>query len=324
MERKYRYDEFLEEVRFQVEQVLPQYRVTIESGIKTNDVVLRGIQIKREGEPVGLCMYLENWYERYLDGMKLGSIVEEIVRKLPAEMEREVLDTSLLLDYEQVRSHICYSLINPAYNVKILEERPHTPFLDLEKVYEVDAGFLLADTQPARVAIRYGMLETWGVTEEEIRKEAEKNTPQIRKPSLASMESVLLEMKDPELPELPEFHGPEMYVLTNEQSWNGAAVLAYPGITEWIADTLKTDFYVLPSSVHETILLTAAGPSINEKELSAMIQEVNITNVRKDEWLGDHPYKYDKTLGILMPVGVGMEKKEEKGLGARTEKRQNR
>ena len=315
MEKKYRYEEFLEEVRFQVEQVLPQYRVTTESTTKTNDVVLRGIQIRREGEPVGLCLYLENSYERYRDGMKLGSIVEEIVRKLPAEMEREVLNTSLLFDYEQVRSHICYSLINPAYNVKILEERPHTPFLDLEKVYEVDAGFLLADTQPARVAIRYGMLETWGVTEEEIRKEAEKNTPQIRRPCLMSMEEALRGIAVP---------ASGMYVLTNEQSLNGAAVLAYPGITEWIADTLKTDFYVLPSSVHETILLTASGPSINEKELSAMIQEVNITNVRKEEWLGDHPYKYDKTLGILMPVGLETEKKEEKELEKRTEKRQNR
>ena len=52
------------------------------------------------------------------------------------------------------------------------------------------------------------------------------------------------------------------------------------------------DFYVLPSSVHETLIIPKdAGMEL--RDLEQMVQEVNQTQVAPQERLSDHVYEYD-------------------------------
>jgi hypothetical protein len=84
-----------------------------------------------------------------------------------------------------------------------------------------------------------------------------------------------------------------MYVLTNYKGINGASCLLYPEILDQIGDKLNADFYILPSSIHELILIIDDG-KMNPISLREMVCEVNQTQVAADEVLSDQVYYYSR------------------------------
>ena len=85
-----------------------------------------------------------------------------------------------------------------------------------------------------------------------------------------------------------------MFVLTNEYWTNGAACIFYTGLLEQISQTLDTDLYIIPSSIHEVILLPL-NEKIDMEELDRMIQQVNQEDLKPGEVLSHHVYMYRRT-----------------------------
>lgn len=83
-----------------------------------------------------------------------------------------------------------------------------------------------------------------------------------------------------------------MYILTNEEKYFGAAALLYPHVLSHISRLLHCNFYVLPSSIHECILVPDSG-QFSKKELETMVREVNETQVEDEEVLSQNVYYYD-------------------------------
>ena len=95
------------------------------------------------------------------------------------------------------------------------------------------------------------------------------------------------EMASQMIPDVPD----TMFVLTNDTKVNGAAAILNDDTRQEIADKVG-DFYVLPSSVHETLIIPKdAGMEL--RDLEQMVQEVNQTQVAPQERLSDHVYEYD-------------------------------
>lgn len=90
-----------------------------------------------------------------------------------------------------------------------------------------------------------------------------------------------------------------MKVLSNTKRLHGAVCMLYPGVLKEMADRMGGDFFILPSSVHETILLPDAGEGLNGA-LRQMIREVNSTKVAPEEVLSDTLYRYDRAMGRVM------------------------
>ena len=90
-----------------------------------------------------------------------------------------------------------------------------------------------------------------------------------------------------------------MYVLTNKQKMFGAGVIFYPGILELIESILGDHFYILPSSVHECILVPDQG-QYSRIELKRMVKEVNDSQVEDEEILSYEIYYYDCKKEALM------------------------
>ena len=84
-----------------------------------------------------------------------------------------------------------------------------------------------------------------------------------------------------------------MYVLTNQNKLNGASCILYEHLLELFADRLGADLYILPSSVHEVILIPATSDT-SFAELSRMVKEVNETQVSPEEILSDHVYYFSR------------------------------
>ncbi len=84
---------------------------------------------------------------------------------------------------------------------------------------------------------------------------------------------------------------PEIYVISNELRIQGAAVIFYTDVLEHFAAEKNSDLILLPSSIHEWLVLTEASAG-EIRELEAMIRDANRQVVLPEEILSDHVYKY--------------------------------
>lgn len=87
-----------------------------------------------------------------------------------------------------------------------------------------------------------------------------------------------------------------LYILTNREKCLGAVSIAIPGEAELIAEQIRSDYYVLPSSIHECLILPDDG-SYEEETLNQLVRSVNMTQVDPSEVLSDHVYHYSRSCG---------------------------
>ena len=145
---------------------------------------------------------------------------------------------------------------------------------------------------------------SWKVTESDIYRAAYENTPKLLNFSIQSMASLFMEkIKTDELcdvtyDDLKGLEENDMFVLTNESRLNGASCMLYDNVLKEFADSVESDLYILPSSIHEVILLPKRE-IYNINDLKSMVHEVNAEEVAPDEVLSDQVYTYDRANGML-------------------------
>ena len=179
-------------------------------------------------------------------------------------------------------------------NKELLSEIPFRHYLDLALIYCVAVD---NDGLHGTVTIHNSHLEAWGLDEEELYLEALKNTPENYKPALNSLKSVVgavFGLEGAESGEALRDDFESLYVASNETSCNGAAVILYPGFLKVISETVGSDLYLLPSSIHEFILVPACS-NVSPDDLSDMVKNVNFTVVSPEEILSDSVYFYNRS-----------------------------
>lgn len=82
------------------------------------------------------------------------------------------------------------------------------------------------------------------------------------------------------------------YVLSNEDKRNGSTCLLYPDLLKEIGGTFDSNFFILPSSIHELILMKDTG-EMSASELQRMVLEVNGTEVEPEEVLSNQVFSYN-------------------------------
>jgi len=162
-----------------------------------------------------------------------------------------------------------------------------------------DDGFL-----SARVTNQ--MMEDYSVTPEQLHQDAIANTPRIFEPKVQSMMEALTG--------IPE-EDPQMMVVTNSQGSLGASALFCEGIMDKAAEHMKGNYFVLPSSIHEVLLLPDDG-TMDREVLEAMVQDVNMTAVSPEDMLSDHVYHYDAKDHVLEKAETYEHRMEQKKLEA--------
>lgn len=261
---------------------------------KNNGVILEGLTVRKEGERAAPAIYLDSYYQEYLAGHPLREIQETILSCCEDNSFSEHFDTDFFMDYRKVKPTVVYKLVNYEKNKKLLERIPHVPFLNLAVVFYC----LLTDTPAgnATVLIHNSHMEYWKITCCELYQDAKENTPRLLPAEVKSMAQVLTELSEglnsPEEDELP------MYVLTNSKKALGAASILYEGILMHCAKWLNSSYYILPSSIHEVILIPEKAVP-DERELSVMVREINRTQVLKTEVLSDQIYFYSFESGQI-------------------------
>lgn len=296
------FEEFKNSVADQIKDFLPEKyadaTVDLQDVTKNNDTVLTGILIKTEESNIAPNIYLEGYFEQYKDGRDMDDILQNIADVRVNHEMAQGFDVSALTDFEQVKDHVVCKLVNAEMNAEYLSDKPHTLIEDLAVVYAVDLGGSEAGHMSA--PITNSLMEQYGVTTEELHDIALHNLSESQI-EFKTMRDVLVDMMFPDgiqeddprafmLP--PEEENPSMYVLSNADKLNGAAALLDSKTMEDISEKLGGDFIVLPSSIHETIVLPL-NEDMDRQTLEAMVQDVNAGQVAPEERLSDHVYMYD-------------------------------
>ncbi len=85
--------------------------------------------------------------------------------------------------------------------------------------------------------------------------------------------------------------GIRMFVLTNMDRYYGDSIILYPGLLQEIRKNMDHDLFLLPSSVHEFIMVPDTG-DIGGDELSELVKSVNETSVGAEDYLSDSVYLF--------------------------------
>ena len=301
------FEEFKQEIADNIKDHLPdQYQdSTIQlNTVQKNNEALDAITITSPDSNVSPTIYLNSFYEDYQNGQDMDTILDHIA---DIRVEHEVaqdFDVSKITDFDQVKDHIAARVVGIEDNSDLLDQRPHAVMDDLAVTYCVMLG---EDANGSMsVPITNQLMETWGVTQEELHDLAKANQDELTPSTFKSMNEVMAEMMIPQMmsdmgvdretaQEMIESMMPpedKMYVLSNEQKLNGAAALLDDKMMDQITEKVGGDFYILPSSVHE-VLIVPADAGMDLKDLEAMVQEVNETQVAPQDRLSDHVYQYD-------------------------------
>ena len=89
--------------------------------------------------------------------------------------------------------------------------------------------------------------------------------------------------------------GQYMYIVSNEKKLNGASAILYKDSLQSIARRLNSDFYIIPSSVHEVIAIPYNDfTKKQESFLKETIAFVNNTEVSTQDVLSNNLYFFSR------------------------------
>ena len=272
------------------------YKVEVKETRKNNGVILHGLLVLPEGRNVAPTIYLEPFLEAYGSGTAFEAIVQRLLDICREEAMKGPVDMGFFRSFEQVRDRICYRLIGRKGNEGLLKEIPYVEFLDLAICfYYAYQGDSLGD---GTILIYNSHMELWGTCTAELLALAKRNTQRLFPWTCRSLEEVLEEIAgqgDGTAGAAAEGLSREvpLKVLSNVKRMYGAICMLYPDVLEGLAQREQGSFYILPSSVHEVILLADTGGGL-PGELKEIVHEGDSTQVPPEEVLSDSLYRYDR------------------------------
>lgn len=284
------------------------YKVRLNDVRKNNGVVLKGLTVMQEDSNISPTIYLNSYYQAYEEGLiTLRYVVNDVMDTYNRNKVNRSIDMRYFLDYESIKSSIVYKLVNTAKNKELLEDVPHLEFMDLSIVFQC----LVARESSgiSSILVHNAHLRLWNVSLEGLYKVAKDNTQQLLGYEIKSMKESLCEMMcEEQLEELDydqymleiEDNIP-IYVLSNKNKIEGASCILYPKLIKDFADAIGSNLYIIPSSIHEVLLLPSTE-MIEVRELKDMIREINDTQVKIEEILSYSLYFFDRDRGKMVQM----------------------
>lgn len=271
------------------------YEVSTTTVLKNNDTRLTGIIIKESGTNIFPTIYLDDLAEAYQDGYPLDYCIDKIIQLYEGHKCTASFDTSDFLNFSSIKNKIYFTLVNTNKNSERLLSIPHMEIMDLSIIFKVLVNSDQLGT--ASVTVCDSLLDSWDITTKELYSIALANTERLFPSQILNICEIL---EKTGVPTPAGLHIP-MYVLSNINKLNGASCILYENVLKNFSRKICSSLYILPSSTHEVILLPTNDSPV-EKDLVAMVKEVNATEVREDEILSDNVYFYSTATNKITPL----------------------
>ena len=306
--------EFREIVKKAVIEAIPRDKrevLTIDNTevVKINDQKLYGIVFHSEGTSSRPTFYLNESYEHYIHGMPLKNIVKQLADSFlfyAAGVDPE-METAFVKDedsgFDDIRDRLAVKVLEKERNREFLENYPHK---------EIDCGFAMVfDVQTVirgndvwRMPVTYDVLNKAGLDEGDLYDAAMDHISEVDPAVLMSLERKQSGKKIKNLFENDKRisnNQKTMYLLTNRCGKYGAATFFYPGMQKRIADRIDDNYYAIPSSLHEFIIVPeSSGADI--ARLCDKLKNDNWSTAHQEDVFSDRVFHYDRKWDQLICV----------------------
>jgi hypothetical protein len=248
---------------------------------KNNGITKVGITVKVVGTNIAPTLY-------FTGKESVDEIVDCCVRKTKTtpKLEKDIKD------WDTIRSGLTLSLVNYDLNKDrdiCIRQIPGTDLGIIVKYLALDdevmgRGFITVTPR---------FLEIWGVSEDTLFIVAEDAFQNVNDYNIKSMTETLCELQGMEYDPTMELFAPTMDIVSNESKCNGAVVVINKNCQKELSKKYNGNFFIIPSSIHECIILPYDEENKRMMIESGMISEVNSTEVAPEEVLSDKLYYYD-------------------------------
>lgn len=315
--------QFAEEVMKRVKNYLPTEHQDVQCEIieqqKNNGVYRTGVSFRKEGEAVGLNVYMNSYFEAYKEGWPLDEIMKDMTSQVMKGFEdRHMISIDQIGCFEAVKDLLVPVVINTRANRQRLKDMPHMRIEDLSVICQIQFPM---EEGVGSIKVTDEVLKQWGIGKEQLFNQTFENAKKPGTWKLCSMESCITEICGGEATQtnlldvsddyLQKKRGDfPMYVLSNTDRTNGAAAMVCPGVMEKVDRLFPEGFRILPSSIHECLIIPKTD-DMDTKKLREMVNEVNQTQVQAEEVLSDNVYEYDRERGKIRQAADSMERRKE-------------
>ena len=256
-----------------------KYQIQDYDAMKLNHVEQLGISVTLENASIAPIIYVESMFEDYLKGKPLSELAEQclILVKNSAGSDIQDIEISKITDWEKVKGEIKMKLINTKRNKKFLENLPSYSFLNLSLIFYLE----LKETADgiATTMVNTKLIQHFDVDLDTLYLQACSNM--AGEYTIRSLSSVL---------GMEDDNG--LFVLSNLQCINGATEIVLEETKEALVQRFNhRDLFILPSSLHELILLPV-NEEFSAENLLKMVQEINSTEVDEKDFLADTVYRF--------------------------------
>ena len=265
-----------------------EYTLHTKTVTKNNDTKLQGIIIQNKAFDIAPTIYVEEFYEAYLQKKVTIPEIADRIRDFADDfMSQRAPFIHICMDWSECQNKVVYRLVSKDKNKELLENTPYLPFLNLAIIFYV--VYELSDYGLESIRITNQMQEAWGISTKELFETAEFNTPCYFHAKIEDMNDVICRFLKCEI------HNElmKMYVMSNEIGINGATVILYKDIIDNFAEQIQSNLYIIPSSIHE-VLIVPENETVSLEQFNQMVKDVNEKHVTEDEVLSDCVYYYDR------------------------------
>lgn len=298
------FQQFSDELTRQLTPMFPGgTQISTQSIPKNNGVFLDAIIIREPGINISPTIYLEDYYALYKEGTALDEICHIICDVFLEVRLNHPIDPRFFTNFEQAKKHLVYQLVNYDKNKERLADIPHIQYLDLAIVF--CCMLRLENEETATILIRNEHLQLWQTDLETVKKQAFDNTPRLLPAYIQPITDAIRDLMESNeslmrlLPLLERELTPPLYVLTNETQICGAACILYPALLAEFSESVGKDLYILPSSIHEVLLLPTDTRCADD-ELCALVRSVNSEQLPPTQQLSDSVYYYSRAIKGLV------------------------
>ena len=265
--------------------------------IYKNNVKLTGISCRLPGQQMTPVIYVDDAAQAITEGTVSPEKAKEMITTQIQDAVTQIKslpfgDTNNLFNTENVKEKLFAAVINAERNSEMLSEVPHVRIEDLAVIAQL--RILDDGNDYVFVQIQNDHCGPLQMTPEEIISAAIENST-METYHVKDLFSILGPMYVQN-----EGEDVSLKVVSNENLHYGAAGLFInPALRESVYNQVEGPYYIIPSSVHECLVLPK-NDAINPEELKALIADVNANVVTPTERLSDSLYQVNENLHLTM------------------------
>lgn len=303
-------EQFAEKVMEDLKKLMPQEildKCELEKVVvtKDNDTELTGICFNRgEGLPCP-TFYVEAAYGAYTNGESYDALVNSLVESAVEHWNMEVPIDVNDLSYEKMKDKLVFQIVDSDRNKKRLRELVSSDVASgLALIYRFE---IKAPGGVMSIPITKDMANTYGYDMAVMEVDARENMQRLYPAMLTTLVEAMKEMTTGEQAinflESKEEMDDVGYLLKNDNLTLGASALFYPGMMEMVGNMVKENYYVLPTSTNEVMVVPISN-AMPARELMSMLKQGNALFTTNETALSDKLFMYDRGTGLLALVSV--------------------